>query len=95
MAAPVPYEFPADEQFVYEDDWFGHAAEVQAGGGGTFSATSQEETLTGYVSGAKLRSALRYFLGYSYCDEGSPYLLHREPPARHPMHPQLYCYTAS
>lgn len=97
MAFPEPYTFPPDEEFVYLEDWEEHTPETgqQSGGGGAASATGQTDVLVGWVTGKKLRSALRWFLGYSYADEGEPYGLHREPPARHPLHPQLYAHTCS
>lgn len=95
----APYEEFAEDVFDYGPDWRGHADGQEAGGGGAFSASSQEATLTGYVDGNKLRSALRYFLGFASVDEsddgsgGTTYLLRREPPARHPLFPQLYCHA--
>lgn len=102
------YREAEDDDFNYDLDWREHADGVQAGGGGTFSAAAQEATLVGYVAGNKLRAALRYFLGFSRVETTEPpnvegeadpegtgsYLLRREPPARHPQHPQLYCHTA-
>lgn len=105
----VPYEELDEDIFDYFADWQGHADGVQAGGGGAFSASAQEDVIVGYVPGNKLRSALRYFLGYSSVDTTLPpdtggggsgtssgtasYLLRREPPARHPIWPQLYCHS--
>lgn len=107
-----PYAFPPDEEFDYVEDWEEAVEATQPGGGGSFSAASQEATVVGYVPGPKLRSALRHFLGHSYVSTaeppdvggtlpegtaptGSTFLLVREPPDRHPLHPQLYCYDAT
>lgn len=90
-----PYAFPAGEEFDYVEDHDEAVEATQPGGGGSFSAASQEATVVCYVEGPKLRSALRHYLGHSYCDTESPYLLYREPPDRHPLHPQLYCYDAT
>lgn len=106
-----PYEEAAEDGFDYVSDWREHADGQQAGGGGAFSAGAQEAVVVGYVDGNKLRAALRWFLGFSSVDTTLPpdveeggegessgtasYLLHREPPARHPIWPQLYCHSVA
>lgn len=60
-----------------------------------FSLDAQEATLVGYVPWNKQRSAARYFLGFAYADDVSPYRLHRENPMFHPEFPWLYCYDVS
>lgn len=92
--APQLYVELEDDVFVYEEDWkesIDNTAPVSS----SFTADSQETTLTGQIPANKVRSALRYFLGYSYADDQAPYSLHRELPARHPVFPQLYAYSAS
>jgi hypothetical protein len=105
---PEPYEELEDDHFDYGGDWFEWPEGAQPGGGGAFSASSQEATLVGYVAANPLRAALRYFLGYSQTETSQPpdaggeepevsageiYRLRREPPARHPQFPQLYCHA--
>jgi len=106
-----PYEEEIADEFDYAADWREHADGQQAGGGGAFSSASQEVVVVGYVDGYKLRSAIRYFLGFSSVDTTLPpdvegggegessgtasYLLRREPPARHPIWPQLYCHSVA
>ncbi len=105
----VPYEEDDDDLFDYGSDWREHVEGQQAGGGGAFSSSAQEAVVVGYVDANKLRSALRWFLGFSSVDTtlppdvegsgegessgGASYLLRREPPARHPIFPQLYCHS--
>ncbi len=92
---PAVYqELPADT-FDYATDWL--EAIDNTGPGNTVDATgtTQEATLTGYVPFNKYRSAMRYFLGYSYADTAAPWALHREPPQAHPEFPQLYAYAMS
>ena len=59
--------------------------------GASFGPGSGDATLFAYIPYAKWRSARRYFLGFSYCDTGPPYALHREPPAMYPLAPELRC----
>jgi hypothetical protein len=105
-----PYE-EADDDLFDAADFQEHADGQQAGGGGAFSASSQEAVVVGYVAGNKLRAALRWFLGFASVDTTEPpdtaesgggessgtaaYLLRREPPARHPIWPQLYCHSVA
>jgi len=93
-APPQLFVELADDEFDYETDWketIGNTAPVSS----SFTADEQDTTLTGEIPASKVRSALRYFLGYSYADGSTPYSLHRELPARHPVFPQLYAYSAS
>lgn len=92
---PELYIEDPDDEFDYETDWKEAIDITQPGGGDVTSATSQEAVLVGYVPFNKVRSAERYFLGYSYADDAAPWKLHREPPARHPRKPSLYAYTVS
>lgn len=61
----------------------------------SFMADAQDTTLTYQIPANKVRSAIKYYLGYSYADGVAPYSLHRELPARHPVFPGLYAYSAS
>ncbi len=95
MSAPPQLfvELPEDT-FDYFLDWkeaIGDTAPVSS----SFTAEAQDTTLTGQIPANKVRSALKYFLGYSYADGGAPYALYRELPARHPDYPQLYAYSAA
>lgn len=91
-----PYIEDPDDEFDYETDWKEFMDGVsQPGGGGHASVSEQERVLVGLIPFNKVRSARRYFLGFSYCDEGPPYALHREPPAVHPTDPSLRAYTFS
>lgn len=92
---PDLYVENPDDEFTYETDWKECIDNTQPSGSDTSSATSQESVLVGLVPFNKVRSAERYFLGYSYADDDAPYKLHREPPARHPRKPSQYAYTVS
>jgi hypothetical protein len=86
------YVEDSDNQFDYSQDWAELVDGVtQPGGGLAMSASSQEGGIQGLVPWNKTRSAVRYFVGYSYCDDGAPYKLYREPPAPHPLMPSLKC----
>ena len=92
-AAPQLFVESADDVFSYENDWLEVIADT-APVSSSFSAEEQDTTLTGQVPANKIRSALQFFLGYSYADDTAPYSLHRELPARHPFFPTLYAYSA-
>lgn len=82
----------AEDEFDYATDWQELVDGTnQPGGGLAIAANAQEGMLQGFVPWNKTRSAIRYFVGYSYCDDGSPYKLYREPPAPHPIWPSLKC----
>lgn len=95
MSAPPQLfaELAEDEFDPFYDakDVIGDTAPVSS----SFTADAQDTTLTFQIPANKIRSALRYYLGYSYADGSAPYSLHRELPARHPVFPQLYAYSAS
>lgn len=94
IPAPQLYVESEDDKFIYQRDWkeyIGNESPVSS----RFSATQQDTTLTGWIPANKKRSALRYFLGYSYADDSAPYSLHRELPARHPVFPNLYAFDVS
>ncbi len=85
----VYVEDPVDE-FSYPFDWKEAVAGDEAPGGGvSLSRSNQEATLVGLVPYNKIRSCARHFVGFSSCDIGAPYRLYREPPAVHPLWPQL------
>lgn len=86
------YEEDPDDEFDYETDW---KELLDPAPEDNISASAMEATLVGTVPFHKIRSAARYFLGYSYCDEGDPYYLYREPPAFHPRWNNLYCHGIS
>jgi len=84
MSGPAIYlEDPADV-FDYATDAKEAIDNTQPGGGGHSSRGSQEETLVYFIPFNKVASAKKYFLGFSYADDGAPYALHRALPARHP-----------
>lgn len=104
----IPYQEEPDDEFEYETDWKECMELSQPGGGGHASATEQEEVLVGLIDFNKLRSAERYFLGYSYANNTSgssggsgssgssgDFALHREPPAVHPRKPNLRAFSFS
>jgi hypothetical protein len=92
---PAEYlEDPADE-FDYFTDWKESIENTQPGGGDHSSRRDQEACLTGWIPFNKVRSAEKWFLGYSWCDDGDPYQLHRRPPCRHPRKPHLYADSFS
>ncbi len=84
-------ENPADV-FDYPDDWQESTA---SGHSGELSWDDSTATVQGWIPWNKLRSAARYFLGYSYADAASPYALHRENPSPHPTQPWLRCVGLS
>jgi hypothetical protein len=93
ISDPIWYEEDPDDLFVFADDWkILPDGTNEPGGGLSFTEAAQDATLVGYVPFNKIRSAARYFLGFSYADTGSPWLLYREPPAVHPQMPNLRCY---
>jgi hypothetical protein len=97
MAEPsIWYEESADDEFDFETDWkIAIDANTEPGGGLALTVGSQDAILCGYIPANKLRSAARYFLGFSYADDGDPYKLYREPPAAHPQMPNLRCHGFS
>jgi len=94
MPSPAYVEDPADK-FDYEKDWLESAEMSQPGGGGHASPSEQEAVLVGLIPFNKIRSARRFFLGFSYCDTGPPYGLHRELPHVHPTEPNLRAFSFS
>ena len=58
-----------------------------------FSNDEQTATIVGYIPWNKQRSAIQYFLGFSYAD--SSYTLHRQNPQAHPLFPWLYASEIS
>ncbi len=94
-AGTLYQEDPADE-FVYEDDF--HIlidSASEPGGGVAFSNGSQDGTIVALIPWNKQRSAVRSLLGFSYCDSAAPWKLHREPPAMHPVWPQMRAASLS
>jgi hypothetical protein len=86
-------EAGADE-FNYVSDWkeqVGDEGTAQA----TFTLEAHSATLRGFIPWNMRRSALRFFLGYSYADIQSPYRLHRENPHQHPAYPWLRAYNVN
>lgn len=93
-APPQLYIELADDEFDYETDWkeyIGNQSPVSS----HFTSNEQSTTLTGWIPCNKKRSALKFFLGYSYALDEAPYSLCRELPARHPVFPNLYAYDAA
>ncbi len=67
----------------------------QAGGGEAFSLESGEATVVVQMAWGKVRSFLRYALGFSYADAGAPWRLRRENPVFHPRYPWLTATTVT
>lgn len=85
-------EAPEDE-FDYASDWETLVdANSEPGGGIATTVGSQDAILVGYIPFNKIRSAERFFLGFSYADDGDPFRLYREPPFVHPLKPNLRCH---
>lgn len=61
----------------------------QPGGGASFSRDDGEASLVGTIPYENIRSARNQILGYAYCDDSSPWALHRVPPWRHPIFPEM------
>lgn len=100
MPAPAPttpseYTPLPEEEFDYAADWKEAIDSTQPGGGDHVTSKEQEAVLVGYVPFAKAQSAEKFFLAHSWCDTGSPYELHRQPPCRHPRRPTLYAHSFS
>lgn len=95
MSAPPQLfvELPQDV-FNYETDWKEYI-DNHSPISSAFDQFKQSTTLSGWIPANKKRSALKYFLGYTYADDTPPYSLHRELPARHPYFPNLYAFAAS
>lgn len=89
---PTEYTEDADDEFDYAADW---KELLDPAADDNVSNAVMEATLTGVVPFNKIRSCARWFLGYSECDDGSPYGLYREPPAFHPRWPNLYAHGVS
>ena len=89
MAGPI-YDIPG-EAFT-ENDWLELAGAVKPGGPDVFSWERSEATLVGFIPAAKVQSAKRYLMGYSWKDG---YTLRRQNPVRHPREPQLRCVGVS
>jgi hypothetical protein len=90
---PAYIEDPADD-FDFETDWF-EVAEDRGASGANLSLESQESTRVGYVRANKLRSAVRFFLGYSEADTSAPWRLRRELPNWDPELPWLFAHSVS
>ena len=95
MPADV-YEYAEDaaDEFDYESDWKEIIDSGTSPRSGHVSQDAQEETVVGYVAANKLRSALKFFLGWSQGDSGALRLL-RYQPHRHPELPWLRAYDCS
>jgi hypothetical protein len=82
---------PEDEESTFDPD--SDIKEIigdeQPGGGSTFALEDAEATLVYVLDWRKCRSFVRFMLGFSYADEGSPYKLRRENPQIHPSAPTL------
>lgn len=91
---PRAYVEASDDRFDYYSDW--QETIDDTGTSDThLSNDVQENVRVGYVPANKVRSATRFFLGFAYCDTGSPYRLHRENPHADPEFPWLYAYDVS
>lgn len=83
----MPY---ADDIYVEQADSVYTAADWRIAvdneqpGGEEFSLSSSGATIVVHVSWKKVRSFLRYVLGWSYADRAYPYRLRREMPIYHP-----------
>lgn len=86
-------EDPADV-FDFADDWF-----ELVGDSGPSSANAtleaQESTRVGYVPAHKMRSAMRFFLGYAQADASYPWRLRREQPHWDAELPWLFAHSVS
>ncbi len=101
MSAPGEGVTPEEElpasgaEFDYETYWKEVIDTTQPGGGDHTTNKEQEAVLVGYVPFDQVVAAEKWFLGYSWCDGGSPYRLHRRPPCRHPRKPHLFACSFS
>ncbi len=94
MPSGTLYEESPDDVFLYERDFKILVDSMnEPGGGVSLSNGSQEGTIVALIPWNKQRSAARAILGFSYCDDAAPYKLHREPPAMHPVWPQLRAHA--
>jgi hypothetical protein len=88
----IAIEAPADLFTI--SDWQELMDQADPAGPDVLSLASGEATLVGQIPANKARTALSFFLGYSYADNTFPFKLHRVQPARHPMWPWLYVTSA-
>lgn len=93
MPAPDPLAGTPEEFTIA--DWKECVGNFRASGPNSFSAESGEASLTGYVPAAKVRGALRFFLGYSTVPQAGPRLIQRTNPVYHPRYTNLVCTGAA
>ncbi len=86
-------ESPSDT--FTKSDWKEAIETTQPGGGEAFSLESGEAVIVVEIPWLKARSFIRFTLGWSYADNGSPYRLRRENPQAHPRFPWLTASTVS
>lgn len=84
----MPSYFVTEETFLEATDWEEDYAEVQPGGGASFSRDSGESVVVGTIPFTKMRAARQAILGYAYADDSAPWALHRTVPWRHPDFPE-------
>lgn len=91
---PSPYVEDPEDEFSYSTDFFQKVGDEDPSSY-VISNDVQELTLVGYVRANKLRSACRYFVGFSQADETSPWRMRRETPVYHPEFPQMRAYEVT
>ncbi len=96
MAVPITIlpERPEDEWYLSQ--WRELIAGEKPGGADAFSLQSSEATITIWMYGNQVRSALRQILGWAWADSKAPYQLHRESIAlQHPRYTTLWANACS
>lgn len=87
----------ADDEFdiTSSDDWKELLDNTAPSNISASTDRRQEATLVGIVPFRKIRSCMRYFLGYAYTEDFSPSRLVRELPQPHPLLPWLRCHAVN
>ncbi|TXH99558.1 MAG: hypothetical protein E6Q76_19610 [Rhizobium sp.] len=102
MAAPDPYAGTSEEFTALH--WLECVQSFRPSGANSFSQTSGEAVLTGYVPAARVRGALRFLVGYNNVETVAtfgtpPYtstrLIQRTNPVYHPRYTRLICTNAA
>src|SRR5579872_3404655 len=97
MSAPNPYDGLVEDFNI--SDWKEAVKNFRPSGPNSFSQTSGEAALSGFVPAWKIRAALRYFLGYNNISNkifsGGTTQLQRTNPLTHPVYQNTVCVAAA
>lgn len=90
----TPFVETPENTFDYQDDFL-EVIDNHSPGSLHMSNDVQEATILGWVRANKVRSCIRWHVGFASADPGSPFRLRRENPQYHPDEPQLRAYDVS